>query len=88
MMILNQKTQLSNIIASTKNASLQYFVGGNQPVCSVPSSQNFVCNVYKNGQLISTQTNPSGSSEFSSEILKKGSKNHSKNDSKKDSKKK
>jgi hypothetical protein len=51
-----------DIIGSTGNASLQYFVGGNQPVCSVPSSQNFVCNVYKNGQLIATQTNPSGSS--------------------------
>ena len=46
-----------DIIASTKNASLQYFVGANQPVCSVPTSQNFVCNVYKNGQLIATQTN-------------------------------
>jgi len=51
-----------DIVASMKNASLQYFVGGRQPVCSVPSKQNFVCNVYKNGQLIATQTNPSGSS--------------------------
>ena len=48
-----------DIIGSTGNASLQYFVGGKQNVCSVPSSQNFVCNVYKNGQLIATQTNPS-----------------------------
>jgi len=46
------------MIASTGQVSLQYFVGGNQAVCSVPSSQNFVCNVYKNGQLIATQTNP------------------------------
>lgn len=51
-----------DIIGSTGNASLQYFVGGKQNVCSVPSSQNFVCNVYKNGQLIATQTNPSESS--------------------------
>lgn len=42
------------IVASMKNASLQYFVGANQPVCSVPSSQNFVCNMYSNGQLISS----------------------------------
>jgi hypothetical protein len=48
-----------DIVASMKNASLQYFVGGNQPACSVPSSQNFVCNVYKNGQLIATQMNKS-----------------------------
>ena len=48
------------IVGSSGFASLQYFVGGNQPVCSVPTSQNFVCNVYKNGQLIATQTNPSG----------------------------
>ena len=54
-----------DIVASMGNASLQYFVGGKQPVCSVPSKQNFVCNVYKNGQLIATQTNPSGSSGFS-----------------------
>ena len=60
-----------DIIRSTGNASLQYFVGGNQPVCSVPSSQNFVCNVYKNGQLIATQTNPSGSSDSSSDKTKK-----------------
>jgi hypothetical protein len=44
------------IVASMKNASLQYFVGANQPVCSVPSSQNFVCNMYSNGQLISSYT--------------------------------
>lgn len=48
-----------DIIGSMNNASLVYFVGADQPVCSVPSSQNFVCNVYKNGQLIATQTNPS-----------------------------
>ena len=60
-----------DVIASMKNASLQYFVGGDQPVCSVPTSQKFVCNVYKNGQLIATQTNgssvpPSSSSDSSS----------------------
>jgi hypothetical protein len=44
------------IVASMKNASLQYFVGANQPVCSVPSNQNFVCNMYSNGQLISSYT--------------------------------
>lgn len=42
------------IVASMKNASLQYFVGANQPVCSVPSNQNFVCNMYSNGKLISS----------------------------------
>jgi hypothetical protein len=26
--------------------------------CSMPSKQNFVCNVYKNGQIISSTTNP------------------------------
>lgn len=45
-----------DIVNSMKNPSLQYFVGGNQPVCSIPNNQNFVCNVYKNGQLIGTQT--------------------------------
>jgi hypothetical protein len=42
----------ADLISGTGNSSLQYFVGSKQPVCSVPTSQNFVCNVYKNGQII------------------------------------
>jgi hypothetical protein len=68
------------LIGSSGNASLQYFVGGNQPVCSVPTSQNFVCNVYKNGQLIATQTNPSSSSDFSSDDKKKKKSSKKKDD--------
>ena len=44
------------IVASMKKASLQYFVGANQPGCSVPSKQKFKCNLYQNGRLINTRS--------------------------------
>lgn len=46
----------SFIIRSTGNPSLSYFntsVNGN-PLCTAPSKQTFKCNVYKNGQLLSS----------------------------------
>jgi len=43
------------IIDSTNTPNLKYFSGMKQEeVCSVPSQQTFRCNVYKNGQLISS----------------------------------
>ena len=44
-----------DIIAKMKNASLQYFVGANQPVSSVPSSQQFKCDLYQDGKMIDTK---------------------------------
>jgi len=44
-----------DIIAQMKNASLQYFVGANQPLCSVPSSQQFKCDLYQGETLIETR---------------------------------
>jgi len=43
------------IIDSTNTPNLKYFSGLKQEeVCSVPSQQTFRCNVYKNGQIISS----------------------------------
>jgi len=46
----------SAIIVSTKVADLQYFnqVTGGSPACSRPAKNTFKCNVYKNGQLLSS----------------------------------
>ena len=43
------------IISKANNPSLQYFAGtsGNE-VCSAPSNTTFKCDVYKNGELLSS----------------------------------
>jgi len=43
------------VIDKSNSKNLQYFAGiNNNEVCSKPSAQTFKCDVYKNGQLLST----------------------------------